>query len=165
MPIRRACLLIVTAVAMLRGASVTYALADLGGGFWRYDYSIASPTFVPGQGITFHFAPDLYSSLSNPIAPAGWDPLVYPAGIPAGATGEFDLLAAIPNPGLTGISIEFEYLGTGQPGSQPFDTYTLDPVFTVLEQGNTTSGVPEPSVLLLAIGGLGAIACRRYRRT
>jgi hypothetical protein len=170
MSLLRLALVVLIAASTLPGETVTYDVYNIGGSTWRYDYTIVDPAAFPiNQGITFDFALELYGPLSNPIAPAGWDVQTWNPDDPFGASGGFDLLALVDKPALTGLSIQFEYLGSGTPGPQPFEIYTIDPDFAVTGGGNT-SHVPEPSAVLTlgAVGGglaaFGALAALRSRR-
>jgi hypothetical protein len=77
-----------------------------------------------------------------------------------------DLLAAIaPGDTLSGFSVEFDFLGSGTPGSQAFQFLTsslelLDSGFT---QRAVVTSVPEPGSLGLLAAGLAALIIVRKR--
>ncbi len=70
--------------------------------------------------------------------------------------GIFDAMALVDNAETDFFSIAFHWLGDGVPGSQTFEIY--DENFTLIEQGITTTPVPEPTTLLLLGFGLLSFA-------
>jgi MYXO-CTERM domain-containing protein len=59
--------------------------------------------------------------------------------------------------GVSGFAVTFDWLGTGEPGAQPFDIVDPD-TFEPIYSGTT---VPEPAAGLMAM--LAAAALRRRR--
>jgi hypothetical protein len=154
--------------------SVQYNLVDLGGGDYRYVYSITNDgslgSGVPIQLFDIFFDPAQYleSSLSvttppplngdwdqiflasSPGVPAAYDALASAGGIADGAT-------------VTGFSVDFQWIGTGTPGVQPYEIY--DPnTFALLEQGVSASPVPVPAALWLFSSGLVTLLGARSTR-
>lgn len=125
---------------------------------WQYTYTVSDHSFSMDSGFVIFFDPFLYSTLQNP-SPAvnsNWDILVIDPNAFAPEDGTFDALSQVDNPSLNdSFSIDFIWLGGGNPGSQSFEVY--DPAFNVVDSGstfNTTTQVPEPPASLLLIGGL-----------
>jgi hypothetical protein len=163
--------------------SVSYNLVSLGGNVYRYVYSITNNGSVGGgapvQLFDVLFDTSLYrepslqivtpSSLqaqwseellaSLPGVPAAYDALALRGGILAGST-------------VSGFSVQFTWLGSGVPGSQPFQVF--DPVtFQLLQTGQTVGssavGAPAASTLSLILIGVGlaltgAYQAKPYRR-
>lgn len=129
---------------------------------YRYNYTISGINFNANQAVDLMFPASLYASLTNPVVGAGFTPLVLQPNNPPGVAGDFTILANTNNPSLAGpFSIDFTYLGTGMPGSQPYVIDTFDAngnlisasatAFTVVP-GN--AGVPEPTAFALCFLGL-----------
>lgn len=180
-------LIVLPMVLGLRIASadpIYYEAENLGGNTWRYDYTVANDTGAPIDWFTIFFDPLAYAF--EMLAPAffevdpsivgnpdGWDILVaapdpFFPGSPDDQSGFYDGFALFappiaPGESLGGFSIEFEWLGAGTPGSQPFTLGGLG-----LGEGPArftepfpTVSVSEPGTLLLLATGLAALARRR----
>jgi hypothetical protein len=177
-----AALLAVTANAY--ATIIEYDVLDLGGSNYRSTYTVINDgSLGPGVPITLfdiEFDPSLYleSSLTitTPAAlQAQWDELIFPSvpGLPA----VYDVFAlgggVAHGASVSGFSIEFQWLGSGLPGSQLFQIYDVDPVTgatTLLETGLTRARaipMPEPQtswlLMLGAVGILGAAGRRAGR--
>lgn len=146
---------------------VQYQAASLGGNLYRYTYFPSGYSFSPNQDLDIRFDPALYSNLLNGVAPASFDLAVFQPNNPPGAPGDYDPLALINNPPLTGtFAISFTYLGTGAPGSQPFFINQFDPAGNLIariDSGRTVSSIPEPSSLVLLLAGVAALVHWRKR--
>jgi hypothetical protein len=153
---------------------ISYSVADLpdvnpGQNLYRYDYSLDAFPYPANHGFQVLFDPALYASLQLAPPAVGADWVISSAQPvprlllldPPAVNGSYaaEALVAEPSP-LTGFSIDFVWLGTGAPGSQPFDifiAYHGEYVtnYNQVESGRTTA-VPEPaSAALLAIGMFG----------
>lgn len=147
---------------------VTYTaqdIADLGtGDDWMLTYTIA------GTADAFESVNLLFDSASYADLRLGVDPpdlLTQPTQPNAalGADGQVTalLLTALGAP--TSFSVSFTWLGSGQPGAQPYEY--LDVNFSVLGTGTTrvpgVVTVPEPPMLpaVLALAGLATWVQRR----
>ena len=154
--------------------AVEYTVVPLGGGSWRYDYTITNiglpATF---DELTVYFDVSQYELLANALAPMGWDSLVVQpdAGIPSnGFYDALSLLGAPRDATLPAFSLSFTYLGLGIPGAQRFEL--IDSAgFSLIQSGTTlllgsVTAVPEPSTLALMLPGLLVIAWtfRRHGR-
>lgn len=144
-------------------ALITYTTQFLGGASYRHDYTITHQIGEdPVHLIDIEFDPALYleSSLtivSDPVMTADWDQILI--GSQTGLPALLDLFALVAplsdGATLSGFAIEFEWLGTGMPGSQAFQILNPD-TFDAVSAGRTTgaASVPEPAPLLLALTGL-----------
>jgi len=164
---------IASAVAMpSQAAQISYSLQGLGGNEYRYDYSVLNDGSTGGAVGLFDilFDPALYDEASltissDPSLSAAWDQQVLASapGVPAA----FDVLATqggiAVGDSLSGFSMTFNWLGTGQPGAQGFEIY--DPESFALLQTGTTSPVPLPGTLGLLACGIGGLLLLQRRST
>jgi hypothetical protein len=151
-------------------ATITFGTTNVSGNIWTYDYSVSNNTLTSDiQEFTVFFDMGLYQNLSLAGSPVLWDSIVVQPDLQLPANGFFDSLALAGGIGvgasLSGFSVQFEYLGLGTPGAQPFDI--VDPsTFLALESGVTTQVVPLPAAVWLLFSGmipLIATAARRSR--
>jgi hypothetical protein len=125
---------------------IQYDIYSLGGSSYRYDYSVSGFSFQANQLLDIRFDPSLYSTLSKEVAPAGFVAILLQPNNPPGDSGDYKALALVDNPALAGLfSVEWVYLGSGTPGSQPFfvDQYDDRGFF----QYTTTAGMTTANVL------------------
>ncbi len=141
---------------------ITSGLTSLGGNQYRYTYTVENDgsTGAAVELFDIFFDPALYDESSLAITtsdpPASdWDELILASGIllPA-AYDVFALAGGIPIFGSeSGFAIDFVWLGTDAPGTQPFSIY--DPLtFELLESGITSfdsPSIPEPSPIILVM--------------
>ena len=136
----------------------------------RYTYEISGLNLGVGQALDIEFDPLQFDNLHRGVAGAGFDLVLLAPDNPPGTAGIFSLLALIDNPPLDGpFGVDFEYIGTGQPGPQRFFVNQYDDsgiIVATLASGVTVSTVPEPQTF--ALGGTGLMmvymAVRRRRR-
>jgi hypothetical protein len=153
-------------------ATITFSSTALGGGFWQNDYVVAGATFNTFDGFSILFDPTLYADLSGESTTnADWflSVLQPDPGIPD--PGTFDAIALADAASTASpFSIQFRFLGTGAPGSQPFDLLTVDVdgnILTLQPGGQAVpdvAAIPEPASLLLFGTGAAALAKLRRRR-
>jgi hypothetical protein len=178
--LNKACLLIVlgaSSVASLTAANVSFQVTGLGAtGLgqqqYQYNYVISDLQLQANQELDIRFDPSLYGTLSNGVAPSGFDLLLLQPNNPPGAFGDYSALALANNPPLSGtFSVKVVYLGSGLPGSQPFFINQYDAQGNFVGQVSTGStgpsgqAAPEPAAWTLAVMGclLGG-AFRAVRR-
>jgi hypothetical protein len=161
---------LVAACGMAANAAILqYNATALGGGLWRYEYTLEGAAPAGGfDGLTIYFEASSYAQLANPVTPLDWDPLVVQpdTGIPA--DGFLDLLnldgLLTGNVGPVEFSVDVEYLGVGVPGSQRFELYQSTPFDVVaLGQAGAANDVPEPATGALVVLALGGVMLTRAR--
>jgi len=156
-----------------QATSVSFDVAHIAGNTWEYSYTVANDTLATDiEEFTVWFDVNLYENLIATATPADWDPLVIQPDPGLPDDGLYDALALVagiaPGGSLGGFSVQFDFLGMGTPGSQPFDI--VDPFsFALIDGGRTIStagpAIPEPSTfVLLAVGLCGVLGARGYVR-
>jgi len=151
---------------------INYQAIPISSSLWQYDYAVS---YAPGsqllgqyEAFDIFFDFTMYANLQNAVAGANWDPLVLQpdTGIPA--DGVFDVMANVSQPPLPDVfSIQFDWLGGGVPGSQPFSLVQYDAAGNLVSgpysPGQTTpSSLPEPGTLpLLSLGLAGFLVSGR----
>ncbi|MEM1153706.1 MAG: putative Ig domain-containing protein, partial [Pseudomonadota bacterium] len=175
-----------TVFGVCQGAAagnVFFELDALGGDRWEYHYTLENTTGDAIGGLSVYFDTGPFANLSitgNPNAGTfdEWDGLFieFDPELPDVGFADWSTLDDLLFPGdsLTGFSVAFDFLGTGQPGSQFFETYRLESGdsdfldfilisdgFTRPLPGDPPVGVPIPSTLLLFAPGLLLLSGRR----
>jgi hypothetical protein len=152
----------------LNAGIIQYQVTGLGGSSFRYDYQFSDFTLQAFQEVEISFDPALYSNLRNPAAGSDFGLVLAQPLNPPGTAGFYSILAQVNNPSLAGpFRVEFDYLGGGQPGTQPYalNQFTAGGLFDhTIETGAT--GVPEPANIALTVTGLlcGLLLLTRRRR-
>lgn len=156
----------VAAMASAHAALLTTQAQSLGGTQWQLDFSIANDgTPASFEGVTLYFDRALFANLSDAVAPAGWDPLLFQPDTVLGSDGAYDVLADaahVLSAGQTvqGFSLRFDFLGSVLPTAWSYDLYRLDATsgdIEILGSGRTVeavTAVPLPATLALALLGL-----------
>lgn len=150
----------------------TVGTAPSGQTLFRYNYFFSNLTLQQNQEIDIRFNPAQFGMLSNGVAGPGFSLLLLQPNNPPGAFGDFSALALVNNPPLSGpFSVDFTFIGSGQPGAQPFLINQLDAnagFVSTLESGTTVprgqTVIPEPATFALGGAGLlmaGIFAIRR----
>jgi len=156
--------LLATGLAPAWATTVSYDLANVGGSTWAYSYTVSNDTLgVDIEEFTVFFDVNLYANLSLVASPAGWDPIVIQPDGAIPDDGFYDALALsggiMPGNSLSGFSVQFDFLGTGTPGDQLFDS--VDPLsFASLDSGFTQAAavIPLPAALWLFMSGLAGFS-------
>ncbi|MDM7995542.1 MAG: PEP-CTERM sorting domain-containing protein [Acidobacteriota bacterium] len=153
-------LLFVAGIPALQAAPIadlSYVETDLGGGFWKYEYTLtnlADPTEDAGYDLYDLFLIfDKSATVEVVELPLGWEFQkgfgfidIY-SGIPGIAPYGCDIA---PGESLSGFVLQFDYMV----GELPFEVMFTNP-----------ASVPEPSTSVLVLGGLAGLAFfRKYRR-
>jgi hypothetical protein len=169
-----------TVATRAEAAPITYVATDLvdvnpGEDLWQYTYDATGLGFsTPGQGFTIYYNYTLYSSLAHVSSPPNWSPLIAQPDPTFSLDGFFDAFLTSPGAAAPFI-VNFVWLGSGKPGSQPYDVYTVDPnnpnggfLSGPTPAGNTVpanAAVPEPGTMVLMGSGVLALARRVRRRS
>lgn len=158
------------APAPLQAATIEFGVTDLGGDAFQYHYTLINDSDAPIEQFTIFFDPALYANLTDPAAPADFDPLVVQPD-PILGDGFFDALSfsegLAVGERLSGFSIAFTFLGVGAPGAQFFEI--IDPVtFETLSSGFTRAAfvdatVPVPGAVIFMGTGLSAFGAMMGR--
>ena len=149
--------------------TILYEATDLtdvtpGQDLWKYAYTVSDYSFDMDYDFTIWFDYTLYSALEDPppFVNADWDPIVWQPDTSIPDDGAYDALSLVDAASLADpFTVSFVWLGSGTPGSQPFDVY--DPSFNTIESGQT-SPVPEPASVLLVGSALAGLAVLRKRK-
>jgi hypothetical protein len=150
----------------LVGATIEYQVnSDPKLDQYVYSYFLTGISFGLYEGIDFQFDASLYGTLSGATTGSGFtDELLQPNN-PPGAYGDYITWATVDNPPLTGpFTVDFTYLGPGQPGAQFFNIDQFDSngnLVNTIGSGETTpftAPVPEPTTVSLYLGGLICLA-------
>lgn len=159
--------------AGLQAGTIQFQTTNLGGNTYQYTYFPSGFALQANQELDIRFSPILYTNLNSGVAGAGFDLALLQPNNPSGTFGDYSALALVNNPLLTGpFSVNFNYLGSGQPGSQPYriNQYNQSGAFVAtIDSGVTTPvggapSVPEPGTLPLAGAALAAILWTVRRR-
>ena len=141
---------------------VQFQVTNLGQNLDRYNYFVSGLSFGANQELDIRFDPLLYSNLTNGVAGSGFSVLLLQPNNPPGAAGDYRAFTPTPIPSPTGpFSVDFTFLGSGTPGSQPFYLNQYSPTGLLTSStflGNTTPlgqpGIPEPASFSLLCGAL-----------
>lgn len=149
-------------------SEILYDCTDLGSGRWQYNYRVRNISLTEEiEEFTIWFGYGFYDNLTietlNP--PAGnWDEIILQPDPMLSDDGGYDALTNALNIGIgqsvSGFAVSFDWLGTGDPGTQYYEIIDSD-TFETIEDGYTEL-IPEPATLLLL--GLGVIVLRRKTR-
>jgi hypothetical protein len=161
--ISKVILLLLFSTIIATANPIYYELTDLGGGSYEYHYSVDNQTLSPVEEFTIWFELDLYDNLLiSGSHSADWDGLAIQPDplLPDDGFADWLTFGSTISPGeiLGGFIVEFDWLGSGTPGSQFFEI--IDPItFTALSSGftqstQTASSVPEPDTWVLVAVGL-----------
>lgn len=152
---------------------ITYQVTSLGLGRWQYNYDVTNVSLTsPIEEFTIWFDYTLYDGLAieTPDPPASdWDELIISQPDPKWSIdGGYDALAESWNPGInigqtvSGFSVSFDWLGTGEPGSQLYEIVNPD-TYDTIESGRTII-IPAPGALILTVIGLSVIRFREKHK-
>lgn len=156
----------------LPAGTIQFESSPIGQNAFRITYSVSDITFLANQELDIRFDPQLYGTMSNGVAPAGFDLLLLQPNNPLGAFGDFSALALTDLPALSGVFSVDVIVLAGRPGAQPFEIHQLNQqgvIESTVSRG-TTVVVPEPSTFWpvgfsLLIGSVACVVRRRLRNT
>jgi len=152
----------------LQAATVAFTTSTVGVNgtgdtVFRYLYDLTGVSLQQHQEVDIRFDPGVYGILTNGVAPAGFSLALFQPNNPAGAFGDYSVLAVVPNPNVGGIfSVDFTLKPGHSAGPQPFliNQYQNDDntfIATIASGVTTPAGgnpVPEPSTWMPAVAGL-----------
>jgi hypothetical protein len=149
----------------LAGITIDFQVSNLGSNVYRYTYLVSGFSFLTNQELDIRFNPALYGTLSNGVAGSGFNLVLLQPNNPPGAFGDYSALALVDNPSLAGpFRVDVTFLGSGQPGSQPFLVNQFDANHNLIGTIATgVTGIPEPVTFWL--GGLGVLMMLARRRS
>jgi hypothetical protein len=173
---RKLCYVMLWAVILrvnLSAETIQFQVTNLAPNVFRYDYFLSGIAFQANEELDIRFDKALYGTLSNGVANSDFNVLLLQPNNPLGTFGDYSAIAQLDNPSLAGpFSVDFTFLGPGQPGAQPFFLHHLDSnekVIDTIASGSTElvqSAVPEPSSVsfgLLALIMIGRLPWVRRR--
>jgi hypothetical protein len=153
--------------AIGEATTIKYQATNVSGSTWTYEYSVGNDSLGSAiEEFTIFFDLSLYQNLSVSGSPADWDSIVVQPDLLLPDDGYLDALALASGIGVgasqSGYAVQFEYLGTGQPGAQPFDI--VDPTTLVTIETGTTEVVPVPAAVWLLLSGVVPLVATSARR-
>lgn len=148
-------------------AEALYGEHNLGGGLWKYDYTLyntSGPIADAGYDIywfTLNFDPPV--TLSDILFPLDWDFI-------SDNSSFIDWNSLLPGEPPIGADIppgnlldDFSFTSNTQLASLDFDVYLTNPVGDPVLYSGKTAPIPEPSTLILLGSVLGGMALLRKR--
>ncbi len=166
------CALLVTGLS--HAATIRYQVTDVDYGagaeavesisrLQRYTYYADGISFLMNQEVDIVFSAELYGMISHGVISQAFDLMLFQPNNPPGAPGHFSALARsdiAPDEGPW--SVDFLFIGPGQPGPQTFFINQFDEksnFIRTLESGITSGdqGVPEPGTFVQL--GLVIVGC------
>src|SRR4051794_12909203 len=84
----------------LSAANVSFQITNLGHNQYQLSYAVSDIQFEVNQELDIRFDPSLYGTLSNGIAPAGFDLLLLQPNNPPGVFGDYSAMALLNSPSL-----------------------------------------------------------------
>lgn len=158
-------------VATSAAGSIQYEISNTSTpGVEQYAYVISGFTLQANEQLQIVFPVALYGALSNASSVTNFDITLYQPDNPPGFDGDYNALALVDNPALTGpFTVDFTYIGTGTPGPQQYYLYQFSASGgspALVASGDTVNMAPEPGTfalagLLVAAGGVWR-AVRRH---
>jgi hypothetical protein len=159
--------------ALAQATAILYDIQDLGGGVWKYDYTVRNDSLPsPITEFTIWFDYGLYDVLFVESAKPDWfeqsaDPTVVLGSGQDGFYNAISLAAGIaPGAEEAGFSVSFVWLYEFAPPT--FQRFDIVENGQVVDQGLTqpiTPQVPEPGILaLFGIGLIGAALSKAIGR-
>jgi hypothetical protein len=169
----KAIVLFLGITATANATTISYDIINLSGSTWEYSYTVENNSLAGDiDEFTVWFDYTLYENLAVTSSLSDWDEIAIPTDTTIPDDGFYDAYALFsgiaPGASETGYFVSFDWLGTGTPGSQPFDI--VDPItYDTLDSGDTSlasAPIPEPStVFLMGIGLVGlAVVSLRFKR-
>jgi hypothetical protein len=143
------------------GTTGTYQYVVSGFDFRANQPCLGNTALACSDALDIQFDPALFGQLSNGMAPASFNLLLFQPNNPPQAHGDYSALAIVDHASLTGkFSVDFTLTGPGTPGSQLFSINQFVDSNGAFEglvtSGFTTapvSGVPEPASFSLCAAG------------
>jgi hypothetical protein len=160
------------------GAAKAYAIkyesSALGGTQYKYDFRIVNDAGPAVKELSIFFSASTFANLALAASLPDWDVFVAQPDTNLPADGFVDLLALgaglSTGSELTGLSITFDFLGSGAPSSLRYQILNAETLGVIFE-GRTTpvavTAIPELPVYALLMAGALAIrfATRRHQTT
>ena len=151
--------------------TIRYQVTDVDDGAFprlqRYTYYGNGINVLANQEVDIVFPAELYGGISHGVSGTGFNLMLFQPNNPLGAPGHFTALARFDIGADEGTwSVDFWFIGAGQPGPQAFSINQFDAkgnFIRTLESGFTSGdqGVPEPGTFVLV--GLLVVGCGVWR--
>ncbi len=153
--------------ALVSATNIFFENKNIIDNVWETKYTLVNYTLdleIKAFSVFFDF--NLYENITSPLSPSDWETLVIQSDLILPDDGFYDAQSLNSGLGLkkalTGFSVQFTYLGPGEPGQQPFVIF--DPLtFNEIELG-TTKVAPLPGSVYLLLTGLISLYGIRGRR-
>jgi len=149
-------ILFIAVIAFLpqaRAVSILFETFDKGEGIWEYSYTVSDYIFDTGFGFTIFFDYGLYENITpTDIWSSDWDIETFDPAIILGFedTGFYDALSLVDGAFLADpFTVQFNWLGAGEPGLQLFEVYDSSDWTTL--QTSITLSEPLDQTITIAL--------------
>lgn len=144
----------------LHAGAVQFDVTSLGANSYQYSYLLTGITFQPNQDLDLLFDPALYSGLTNGTASGDFNVFLFQPDNPPGATGDFISFTTTGSTFTGPFTVDFTFLGVGQPGSQPWQVNQFDDLGNLVsnvDSGTTVASTTAPEPTSMLLGGVGLL--------
>ena len=147
---------------------ISYEASYISGTTWEYSYTVSDHVFNTGDSFEIVYELGAYENITDISHGSDWNVTTLdPVNIPGwfSFNGIYNGTASTDNPSLIDpFVVQFDWLGTGDPSTQPFNVFAAGNWMMPIETGITessSSSIPEPSTIFLIGSLLGFITIKR----